>query len=142
VLQLSASTIIRRPLPLVFTTAADPELQLKWDLETLKRVEKLTPGPLNRGSRYRGEFKGMGTVEYEFADYEPNRRFSHHTVMPIGDLFHLFEFEAVPEGTRLTQSMRLEPKGIGKLIAPLMRGMLRKRLSTVSAELESYLGAK
>ena len=52
---------------------------------------------------------------------------------------HIFEFEAVPEGTRLTQSILVEPKGMGKLMAPFMRVMLRKRLREIATELGHYL---
>ena len=36
----------------------------------MKAVEKLTDGPLGKGSRYRGKFKGFGTIEYEFAEFD------------------------------------------------------------------------
>src|SRR5687767_8158794 len=121
--KVSESAIIARPPAEVFDIAADPHKQLEWDPGTLKRVEKLSPGPLGRGARYRGNFKGFGEVEYDFPEYEPGRRFAHHTVMPIGDVRHIFEFEAVPEGTRLTQSLLVEPKGMGKLMTPIMKIM-------------------
>src|ERR671922_264308 len=105
----SESSIIRRPVAEVFATAADPFKQLEWDPGTLKRVEQVTPGGLGRGARYRGDFKGFGVVEYEFAEYEPDRRFAHHTLMKFGDMSHRFELEAVHGGTRLTQSMEIEP---------------------------------
>jgi hypothetical protein len=137
--KVSESAIIERPPAEVFDIAADPYKQLEWDTGTLKRVEKLSPGPLGRGARYRGSFKGFGEVEYEFPEYEPGRRFAHHAVMKMGDMQHIFEFEAVPEGTRLTQSILVEPKGMGKLMAPFMRVMLRKRLREIAIELGHYL---
>ena len=139
-LRVSESTIIEHPPAEVFEVAADPHEQLKWDPETLKSVEKLTPGPLGRGSRYRGEFKGFGTVEYEFDEFERGRRFTHHTVVNLAEIRHIFEFEAVPEGTRLTQSMEAEPRGVGKLMAPVLRVMFRRRLRAINSELARYLG--
>jgi hypothetical protein len=136
---LSESRIIKRSPTEVFNTAADPLTQLKWDPSMLQRVEKLTPEPLGRGSRYRGDFKGMGTVEYEFEEFEPGKRFSHHTIMPMADIRHIFEFEAVSEGTRLTQSMKVEPKGFYKLITPMMKRMMSKRMKVIFTELNDYL---
>ena len=83
---LSESRIIKRSPTEVFDTAADPLTQLKWDPSMLQSVEKLTPEPLGRGSRYRGIFKGMGTVEYVFEEFEPGKRFSHHTIMPMAEM--------------------------------------------------------
>jgi hypothetical protein len=74
-------------------SAADPSIQLKWDAGTLRRVEKLTEGPLARGSRFRGQFKGFGTVEYEFVEYEPPRRFAHQAEIKMGRMWHVFTLE-------------------------------------------------
>ena len=139
VFRVSESAVIDHPPAEVFEVAADPYEQLRWDPGTLKSVEKLTPGPLGRGSRYRGEFKGFGTVEYEYDEFEPGRRFAHRTTMKLGDVLHTFEFEEVPEGTRLRQSIVAEPRGMGKLMAPIMKVMLGRRLRMIDSELRQYL---
>jgi hypothetical protein len=130
--------IPRAPIE-IFETAADPYAQLKWDPGTLKQVEKLTPGPLAPGTRYRGEFKGFGVVEYQFTAYDPGKRFAHHAVMNIGDMQHIFEFATAPEGTLLTQTLLVEPAGIGKLLAPIMPLMLRRRLRAINLVLKQYV---
>ena len=137
--RVSESAIIERPPAEVFGVAADPHEQLKWDHGTLRSVEKLTPGPLGRGARYRGDFRGFGTVEYEYDVFEPGQRFTHRAAMKIGDVRHTFEFEEVPEGTRLTQSIVAEPKGMGKLMAPIMKVMMRRRLRAINSEVRRYL---
>lgn len=131
--------IIQAPPERVFQAAADPETQLRWDSDTLQSVEKLTPGPLGKGSRYRGRFKGMGTVEYEFAEFDAPRRFAHMTRVPFGAMHHRLTFEAAPEGTRLTQEGWLEPNLLGRLIAPIANRMLSRRLPIVAHELQEYL---
>jgi hypothetical protein len=138
-LQVSESVIIARAPQEIFDIAADPHAQLKWDPATLQHVEQLTPGSLAQGARYRGRFKGFGVVEYEFVEYESGKRFAHHALMTIGDMQHRFEFEAVPEGTRLTQTLLVEPKGIGKLLALIMPMMLRRRLRTINTEIRGYV---
>jgi uncharacterized protein YndB with AHSA1/START domain len=122
-----------------FQVAADPETQLRWDAGTLQSVEKLTPGPLGKGSRYRGRFKGMGTVEYEFAEYDAPRRFAHRTRVPFGVMNHRLTFEPAAEGTRLTQEGWLEPNLIGRVIAPIANRLLSRRLPLVARELQDYL---
>jgi len=139
--RVSESVIIARAPQEIFDIAADPHEQLKWDPETLKQVKKLTPGPLAQGARYRGEFKGFGVVEYEFVTYEPGVRFAHHAAMNIGDMQHIFEFEAVPNGTRLTQTLLVEPKGMGKLLALIMPVMFKRRLRTINMELTGYMAS-
>jgi uncharacterized protein YndB with AHSA1/START domain len=136
------SAIIERPVSEVFAIAADPDKQLAWDTGGLRRVEKLTPGPLERGARYRGDFKGFGTVEYEFVEYEPDLRFAHRARMPMGEMRHLFTFESVPEGTRMTQEGTLTPNLAGRVMWPLMmRRMLGKRFRDIATRLQQHLAS-
>ncbi len=137
--KVSETAFIGRPPEEVFPIAADPHTQLKWDPGTLKSVEKLTAGPLGRGSRYRGKFKGFGTMEYEFAEFEPPRRFAHLAPMPMGKLRHVFTFEPAAQGTRLTQEGYLEPNLLGRLMWPVMSRMLRTRFRLIASEVGQYL---
>ncbi len=138
---VSESAIIQSPPAEVFDVASDPETQLKWDPETLKSVEKLSPGPLGRGSRYRGKFKGFGTMEYEFPDFEPGKRFAHHARMKMGEMRHTFTFDPVPQGTNLTQVGVLKPNLLGRVMWPMMSRMLRKQFKTIAAEVSDYLAS-
>ena len=137
--KVSETATIQHPPAEVFPVAADPHTQLEWDPETLKSVEKLTPGALGQGSRYRGKFKGFGTMEYEFVEFESPRRFTHLAPMQMGKLRHVFTFEAVPEGTRLTQEGRLEPNLLGRVMWPVMSRMLRSRFRVIASEVSRYL---
>jgi uncharacterized protein YndB with AHSA1/START domain len=138
---VSVTTVIAHPTSKVFDTAADPQLQLQWDAPTLSQVEKLTPGPLGRGARYRGKFKGFGLVTYEYAEFEPGRSFSHVARIPMGEMRHRFIFEETSSGTRLTQQGELRPNLVGRILAPFVMSMLSKRFRTIAAELETYLAA-
>lgn len=133
------TAVMRHPQQLVFDTAADPFAQLKWDPGTMKSVERVSDGPLERGSRFRANFKGFGIVDYEFADFDPPRKFSHRAKVKAGEMRHTLTFEEVPEGTRVTQIGEMTPNLMGKLMAPMMRKMLEKRLQTVAAEVSDYL---
>jgi uncharacterized protein YndB with AHSA1/START domain len=123
----------------VFTAASDPEQQLRWDAGTLKSVEKLTPGPLGVGARYRGRFKGFGTVEFSFPEFDPPRRFAHLAKVPAGRMRHTFVLEPDGQATRLTQTGELRPNLLGRLMGPMMSRMLRKRFDLVASELDAYL---
>jgi uncharacterized protein YndB with AHSA1/START domain len=136
--EVSESVTINTPAERLFGIAADPEVQLRWDAGTLRRVEKLSDGPLGAGARYRGAFKGFGTVDYEFAEYDPGRRFSHDARLPIGRMHHVFEFEPDGAATRLTQRIQVSPGGFGRVVAPLMRPMLRRRIRQIDKELKQF----
>jgi Polyketide cyclase / dehydrase and lipid transport len=137
--KVEREAVLPHPVARVFAAAADPFTQLEWDAVTLRRVEQLSDGPLGPGARYRGTFKGLGVVDYEFAVFEPDRRFTHLARIPMGELEHAFIFEAAPDGTRLRQVGELRPNLLGRLGAPVMRRMLEHRFHTIAIELDRYL---
>ena len=141
-IKVTETAIVHAPPESIFQVAADPIEQLKWDPGTLKKVEKLDPGPLARGARYRGDFKGFGTMEYDYAEYEPPRSFAHHAVMRMGEMRHTFTFEAVPEGTQLTQVGELQPNLLGKIMSPMLKSGFKKRFREIASELDAYTASK
>ncbi|MCX6023258.1 MAG: SRPBCC family protein [Chloroflexi bacterium] len=106
---------------------------------TVKSVEKISPGPHGLGTRYRGVMKGFGELEIEVAEYEPGRRFSHISKMPVGDTRHVFTLERVPGGTHLTQRGELAPNLLGWIVSPLVMMMVRRRFRKVASEWTAYL---
>ncbi len=126
----------------MFPVISDPQTQLAWDAATLRSVTKLDAGELARGSRYRGKFKGFGTVEYEFAEYQPNTRFAHLAMIPLGTMRHTFTLEPDGEGTRVVQTGELEPNLLGKLAGGVFRRNIQKRFATIVDEVTSYLAGR
>lgn len=137
-IEVNESVVIAREPADVFDVAADPERQLEWDAQTLS-VVKLTPGVLGRGARYRVTVKRFGVIEYVFPEFDRPVRFAHQALVTMGEMYHAFELEPVAEGTRLTQTIRVEPRGIGRVLRPLMPPMLRKLVRTINVELKQYL---
>jgi hypothetical protein len=136
------SGVIPQPLDVVFPVISDPQTQLVWDAATLRSVTKLDDGELARGSRYRGKFKGFGTVEYEFVEYQPNSRFAHRAKIPVGTMRHTITLEPEGQSTRVVQTGELEPNLLGKIAGGLVRRNLRKRFATIVDEVSSYLAQR
>jgi len=139
--EIEERVVIQRSVADVFDAASDPERQLEWDAGTLRSVEKLTDGPLAAGSRYRGDFKGFGTVDYEFSEFERDRRFAHQAKVKMGTMNHTFSFESSPHGTVVVQRGALDPNVMGRLMAPMIKRMFRKRFQLIGTELNNYLVA-
>lgn len=140
-LHVSESTIIAQPPAVVFATAADPYLQLRWDTKSLADVEQLTPGPRGLGTRYRGHAKDAAVTDYELVEYEPGHRFTQRSVLSIGEIRHSFSFEPLPEGTQLVQQVELHPTLWGQLLQPLLAGRVHQRLREIAAGINQYLMA-
>jgi len=140
-IRIEESIVIARPPAEVFRTAADPFRQLDWDHQGMREVKALSLGGLKRGARYRGSFKGFGTVEYEFVEYEPDRRFAHLAKISVGVMRHAFTFQATPEGTRMTQVGELAPNLLGRIAGPVFKRKLKDRFRTIGDEMKRYLYA-
>jgi len=123
----------------VFAALADPEVQVGYDRD-FRSVEKLTQGPIGKGTRFRGDFKGMGKVEYEYAEFEPIRLIEHAVKWPFGAVRHRFDFQPSGDGTRLAQAITLRPNLLGRLLWPLLlRDLVGRRLRTVNRLVKAYV---
>jgi hypothetical protein len=138
-IKASESIVIFRPKEIVFNTAADPKQQLVWDKKHFTKLEALTPGPVAAGSKYKCVIPWMGTMWYEFTEYEPHTHFAHRSKMFVNYGYHHFEFISLPEGTQFVQTMQVWPRGIGYLLYPFMKILLKKSLRSVSTGLKSFL---
>lgn len=138
--EVSSSVNIRRPVSDVFGALEDPKIQITYDGEMFRAVEQLTPDPIGHGTRFRGQFKGMGTVEYSYEQFERDRVIRHATKMPFGEARHTFEFSAEGDGTTLTQSMSVQLNILGRMMWPLMlRRVMQKRLETLNGLVKQFV---
>jgi uncharacterized protein YndB with AHSA1/START domain len=134
------TTYIDRPPQIVFAALEDPETQVRYDHDTLRSVEKLTPGPIGMGTRFRGDFKGMGKVEYEYAKFELGHLIEHAVKMPFGEARHRFLFEQSTDGTRLAQTITVAPNLLGQLLWPLMiKRMMENRVRSLNERVKVYV---
>ena len=134
---------INAPVHQAFEALADPAQQMKFDGDMMLSCEKISDGPIGKGTRFRGRFKGMGTMEYSYSEFIPDQLIEHAVQMPFGSLRHRFQFEANGGGTRLTQQATLQPNFAGKIMWPLMmKNMLSKRLQTLNVLVKGFAEAK
>src|SRR6476469_8751345 len=123
---ISHAIDIARKQEEVFAVAADPASQLKWQPERLRRSEALDGGPPRKGARYRGNYKGMGWMVFEMAELEAPRLIVHKSRVMGTDLYHRWEISSTGSGARLEQSMEGEPRGLVRLLLPLMKSGMKK----------------
>lgn len=139
---VSDSISISRPIARVFAALENPEVQVTYDGEMFRSVEKLTPGPIGKGTRFRGDFKGMGKVEYEYAGFEKDRLIEHAVKLPAGSARHRFEFTPEGTGTRLGQTIDVQLNLLGRILWPLMmKGMMGSRVRTLNGLVKQHVEA-
>lgn len=129
---------IDRPADQVFSFLSDLRNELRWN-PAAKSVEKLTPGPVTRGSRFRATWRGAPSAVVELVEHDEPGRWatrSHSLGMDV-----TFRGSLVPlaAGTRYTAEVSVEPKGLGWLIAPLAIRSMQRQEATNLARIKGTL---
>jgi hypothetical protein len=97
---------------------------------------------VGEGSRFRGTFKGAGEVEYEFVEYDRPRRLTMVMHPKIGDFRHEISFEPVTGGTRVIQRGEGQPRGVFRLLGPLLQRTFSRSFRDNDVALKRYLEGK
>ena len=135
---------INRPVEEVFDVVADERNEPRYNPRLLW-VEKLSSGPIGRGTRFRAASKTMGRpveMTIEFTEYERPRRLRSSTHMPTMEIQGTLTFDPVPERTRMRWSWALQPRGVVRLLSPLVARMGERQEETIWAGLKQFMEAQ
>lgn len=122
-------------------------------IASIVRVERLTPGPVGRGTRFRETrvmFKREATETMEFRAFEAGRSYTLGCLSCGMDYAFSFRFTAAAGGTDVIADVAMKPVTFfARLLSPLaalMAGPLRKCLAQdledVAASVEGRAPAK
>jgi uncharacterized protein YndB with AHSA1/START domain len=125
---IEAEVDIRRPAEDVFDYASDPANEPGWNIR-LKRIQKLTGGPVGVGARYRMEFTQGPAAISECVRFERPRFWEHAGGSKI--ISSVFSGRAVPrgDGSHLLLRMQIRPRGPLRLALPLVRRRMQRELA-------------
>ena len=108
------------------------------------RAEKITPGPVRRGTQFRSAVASMGrTAEMliECTSYDRPRLFASTTIMQQADISYALTFEPAAGGTRMRWSGQVRPKGAVRLLGPVITWMGTRQERRIWASLKEHLEA-
>ena len=139
--RIEGEIVINRPAEDVFDFVADECNEPRFN-PRMRSVEKITEGPIGVGTRFRAETVSRGRpVEMliEFTGYERPHRLASSTQMSSMGLHGALTFDSVPGGTRMRWSWELKPRGMLKLISPVVAFMGRKQEQSIWTGLKCLL---
>ena len=142
---IEGEIIIERPVEEVFDFVADERNEPRYNPRML-RAEKLSASPIGASTRFRAEMEMKGRrrpleMTTEFTGYERPRRLASTTHLSTMEIQGELTFEPVPEGTRMRWRWNLEPRGVLKVLSPLIVRVGRRQEQAIWSGLKRLLEA-
>jgi hypothetical protein len=142
--RIDGEIVIGRPVDVVFDYVADQSNEPQYNPQMV-RAEKITPGPVGKGTRFRSAVSARGrTAEMliECTGYDRPRLFATTTMMAQADIGYTLRFEPTATGTRMRWSGQVRPKGAVRLLGPLISWLGKRQEQRNWASLKMHLEAR
>ena len=140
---IEGEILIGQPVDVVFDYVADQSNEPQYN-PRMVRAEKITPGPVGKGTQFRSAVASMGrTAEMliECTGYDRPTRFASTTTMAQADFSYLLTFEPAAAGTRMRWSGQVRPKGAFRLLGPVITWLGMRQEQRIWASLKLHLEA-
>jgi hypothetical protein len=141
---IEGELVIHRPVHEVFDFVADERNEPRYN-PRIRRAEKLSPGPIGCGTRFRAEAVMLSRttgMTMEYTAYERPRRLASVVHMPAADITGTLRFDPVPDGTRMGWSWVVRPHGLCWLLTPVIARAGRRQEQENWSGLKRFLEAQ
>jgi hypothetical protein len=106
------------------------------------RAEKITPGPVGQGTRFRSAVASMGRpaeMLIECTGYDRPALLASTTTMRQADISYKLSFEPAGAGTRMRWAGQVRPKGAFRLLGPVITWLGIRQERRIWASLKKHL---
>lgn len=135
------SITINRPTNAVFDFVLDGTKNPLWRPAVLD-IERVPGKPSGAGAVFKQGLKGPGgrriDGDYEIVECQPNELITFQVITGPARPTGAYRFESVGNATRVTFSLHLEPKGLTRLLSPMITSTMKGEVATLS-NLKAYL---
>jgi hypothetical protein len=141
--RIEGDILIGRPVDVVFDYVADQSNEPRYNPQMV-RAEKITPGPVGKGTRFRSAVAARGrTAEMliECTGYDRPVLLASTTTMRQADISYTLTFEPDAAGTRMRWSGQVRPKGALRLLGPVITWMGVHQERRIWTALKNHLEA-
>jgi uncharacterized protein YndB with AHSA1/START domain len=119
---IEGEVLIRRPVEDVFDFVADERTEPTYNRNMI-RSEKVTDGPVGVGTRFRATIRSRPRpigMDIEYTRFDRPRQIASTTRMSTADFTGTLTFTPAAAGTRLRWAWEARPKGVLRLLAPVL----------------------
>ena len=141
--RIQGEIVIGRPVDVVFDYVADQSNEPQYN-PRMVRAEKITAGPVGKGTQFRSAVASMGrTTEMliEYTGYDRPTLLASTTTMEQADISYTLMFEPAAAGTRMRWLGQVRPKGVFRLLGPMITRMGIRQEQRIWTSLKEYLEA-
>jgi uncharacterized protein YndB with AHSA1/START domain len=143
VARVEGDIFISRPVEDVFDFVADERNEPRYN-PRMVRAEQISSGPIGAGTRFHAELKGrVGRsmpMTVEFTEFERPRRLASKTRSSVMETTGALTFESASNsGTRMRWSWDVRPRGILRLLTPLVGTLGRRQEQAIWGGLKHLL---
>jgi uncharacterized membrane protein len=134
------SITIDRPVNTVFNFIADGTNNPLWR-SSVTDIERVPGKPTGLGAVFKQGLKGPGgriDGDYEIVEYQPDQLIRFQVIAGPARPTGTYKFEAVGSSTRVTFILHFEPKGLAKLMDPMITSSMKSEIAMLS-NLKAYL---
>jgi uncharacterized membrane protein len=135
------SITISRPATAVFAFVLDGANNPLWR-PAVTDIQRVPGSPSGVGARFKQTLKGPGgrTIagDYEIVECKPGEVIAFQVTAGPARPTGTFRFESVGDATRVTFALHLEPRGLARLMGPMIARTMRGEGATL-ANLKAHL---
>ena len=136
-----ATITIDRPVNVVFDFVLDGTKSPLWRPAVVD-ITRVPDKPTGVGAVFKQGLKGPGgrriDGDYEIVECQPNEVIAFRVIAGPARPTGTYRFEPVGEQTRVTFVLHYEPKGLARLMDPIITQTMRSEVATLS-NLKTYL---
>jgi len=135
---VTRTQLIKAPVEIVFGTVIDGGNFANWN-PTIRSSRRLDAGELGNGARFEWDLRGFGKVVQELQEFDRNRQVRIVPRMSRLEGGHRFRLTSQGDGTRVEHELEMTPKGVFRLLTPVMGMIGRKNLGDTAHALQVHL---
>jgi hypothetical protein len=119
---------------------SNPENERLWNPDMIE-IRRLDDGPVAAGAGWEARYKFVDLDRIRLEAYDPPSRLAIAAAGERMNMSFVFTFTPAADGTRVDAHCEMHPKGMMRLIAPLMMPMIKRQFAKRPAQLQRGLAA-
>ena len=135
---VAAQREVNAPIGAAFDYLADLRNEMHWN-PAAREIIKLGDDGVRAGSRFSANYQGAGRLDVEILECSRPTQLRYLSQSDRMSFTSTIRLQELPDTTRIDLAMEVEPRGLLRLVAPLMAILLRRQFAQNADRLKAAL---